>query len=292
MASTTIDMQQLLGGKPATQPNAEQLAPKSSTTLWIIANPFIQTAGHFAVALGLAVVIWVLCYFVIEPAYGAFFPVNSLITDLLFLIVVVLSVRITIDREGYKQNALNNLAAFCAALQAALVRSSRSFTQEEVNVISAIPQQYLLCLRAKSDNGRPNTSDAKTKMTTGTSWQTEMYALAAYCRTKDVDISRCLELYEAAGVTQSFTMARDLKGYIWVCAWLYCLLVPFVFWGFYKGWLVAFGLIPIWAVLALAHGFTRNIHLYGLYRKHAATPFNLMDYAIEQGKMIAVALGQ
>lgn len=290
MAATTIDMSQFLASKPVTQPVASQLPPKNSATLWVIANPFIQTVQHFAVALALTIIIFVLCSFVIEPKFPGFFPVNGLITDLLFLIVIVLSVRIVIDRGAVKEKALANLSGFCGALQSALLRSSRNFTAEEVNILSAIPQQYILCLRAKSEGGRPNSSDAKTKISPQNNWQVEMYNIAAYCKSKDIDISRCLEFYENATLTESFTMSRDLDGFVWACAWLYCVLVPFIFWGYYRGWIAAFGLIPIWAILAVAHGFTRNIHLYGLYRKHAATPFDLMEYAIQQSKLLSTVL--
>lgn len=291
MAATTIDMSQFIATKPTAQPTANQLPPKNSATLWVVANPFVQTVAHFAVAFGLGVVIVVLCYFVIEPAYPGFFPLSGLITDSIFLFPLVLGVRISVDRSNVKEKALNNLAGFCSSLQAAILHSSTNLTTDDIMVLSEIPQRYLLCLRAKSEGGNPNTSDTTIKTQLKVSnWQLQMYKTAEYCKSKGIDMSMCLQFYENATLSECFTTSRDLNGFVWVCTWIYCGLVPFVFWGLYRGWWVVFGIFPIWATIALAHGFTRNMHLYGLYRKHAATPFDLMQYAIEQSTLLRAVL--
>jgi hypothetical protein len=113
-----------------------------------------------------------------------------------------------------------------------------------------------------------------------------MLRIAQWCKIRGIDFTNCLEHYENAAMGERFITSRDINGFAWVCAWLYCILVPFVLWGFYDLVVACIGLLSIWAVLAFVHGFSRNMHFYDLYRKHASTPFDLMSYAIEQGRII------
>jgi hypothetical protein len=292
--STTIDLGSLIGAPaPTKQPPAQPLPPKNSFTLWVTANPFVQTFGHFAVALAIAIVEFILCYYVIEPSVAGFFPLSSFVTDILFLIILVLGARIVIDRQVNKRNALHSLSSFCASLQSAILHCKEfdQLTPQDFTELGSIPVHYLLCLRAKTKGNLVSSDVSNENLGTfnASSHEVRMFRVAQWCKSKGIDFTRCLELYENAAMGERFIQTRDMNGFTWTCTWLYVLLVPFVLWGFYDVVVACIGLLSVWAVLALAHGFNRNMHFYDLYRKYAGTPFDLMSYAIEQGRVITSA---
>lgn len=285
--STFVDLQFLSAQKSATKP--PPLPPKTSFTLWVIANPFVQTIAHFIVALGIATVDFILCYFVIEPNFPGFFPVSSFVVDICFLAVLVLSVRVVIDREAYKTAALQHFSSFCAASQSLVTQA----VQEDKNLVANLPILYLLCLRFKATN-KWEISDVPAANSAIVSSNTmvgdaRMLDTAKKLKEKGIDFSKHLEIYQQAAVGESFYLSRSLNGFIWACVWIYALLVPFVLWGLYDGWLAYVGLLSTWIALALAHGFTRSIHLYDVYRRHDATPFDLMEYASQQYQTMIMA---
>jgi hypothetical protein len=291
--STTIDLGSFIGAPaPPKQQSTQPLPPKVSFTLWVTANPFVQTFAHFAVALAIAIIEFILCFYVIEPSVAGFFPVSSFITDILFLIILVLGARIVIDRQFNKRIGLQTLASFCASLHSAILhgKDSEQLTPQDFSELGSIPVHYLLCLRAKTKSNMVSSDVSNENLGSfnAHSHEVRMFRIAQWCKTKGIDFSRCLEHYESAAISERYVLTRDMNGFTWVCAWLYVLLVPFVLWGFYDVVVACIGLLSVWAVLALAHGFNRNMHFYDLYRKHAATPFDLMSYVIEQSKIITL----
>jgi hypothetical protein len=62
-------------------------------------------------------------------------------------------------------------------------------------------------------------------------------------------------------------------------------------WGIYDNWFLVYiaEIIVVWPVLAFAHGFTKDMHFYGVYRKEAVTPFDMMKHAIDEGVHIRSA---
>lgn len=284
-----VNMGTIIGASNSPRP-VPPLPPKNSWTLWVMANPFIQTLGHFVVALIIATVEFILCYYVIEPNVAGFFPVSGLVTTTIFLIILVLGARIVIDRIAVKHNAIRTFSTFIADLQTQILVSKQKLSAEDFVILASIPVQYLLCLRAKSKgnlNANDVGSDYMPREFVNTNVDVRMLKIAVWCRDKGLDFSRCLQHYENAAAGERFNITRDINGFTWVCAWIYCLLVPFVLWGEYDNWLAYIGMPTIWAVLALAHGFNRNMHLYDVYRKHDATPVDLMSYAQDQGKIIS-----
>jgi hypothetical protein len=281
--ATAVDLSQYLGS-PKGQPQMP-LPPKKKFTVWVAANPFWQTIVHFVVALGIATVDFILCYFVIEPNFPGFFPVSRYVVEIYFITILVISVRIVIDRETYKTSALQHFSSFCSGTQTLYLNAS----PESQPLIALLPVIYILCLRFKV-LGRNETSDLPSDLTTNKNLaninDTKIFEMARNFKDIGIDFSKHLDIYQQASITESFYLSRSLNGFIWACVWIYATLVPFVLWGLYDGWLAYVGLLSTWVALALAHGFTRSIHLYDLYRKHDATPFDLMSYAIEQRKIM------
>lgn len=276
----TVDLSQLVGASKA-EP-LPPLPPKNSFTLWVIANPFVQTIAHFIVALGIATIDFILCYFVIEPNFPGFFPISSFVVDICFLAVLVLSVRVVIDREAYKTSAMQHFASFCSTTQALCLSAEAT----EKPLIAILPIYYIVCLRYKA-LGRIETSDVPANIIgTMLPGDAQMLQFAKKFKEKQLDFSKHLDIYNQAAITENFYLSRSLNGFIWACVWIYATLVPFVLWGLYDGWLAYVGLLSTWVAIALAHGFTRSIHFYDVYRKHDATPFDLMQYALDQKKML------
>ena len=290
--STTIDLGAYIGASSTPKPSQSMppLPPKKSFTIWVTANPFVQTFGHWAVAIAIAAIEWILCHYVIQPNVPGFFPVSSFITDILFLIALVCGVRIVTERQENKHNALHCLSNFCAALEAAILHSSdvEKLTPQDFTELSSIPVHYILCLRAKTKSNT-NSSDVANEYLGSFgnfNHETRMLRISQWCKARGIDFAPCLEYYESAAIGERFIPNRDINGFAWTCAWLYCILVPFVLWGFYDLTVAIIGLFSVWAVLALVHGFSRDMHFYDLYRKHVGTPFDLMSYAMEQGRII------
>jgi hypothetical protein len=288
----TVDLSSYIGAptSPKPSPSMPPLPPKNSFTLWVTANPFVQTFGHWAVAIAIAIIEFILCFYVIEPNVAGFFPVSSFITDILFLIALVSGVRIVTNRQEDKFLALRTLSSFCAALQASIVncREPDKLTLQDYAELGCIPVHYLLCLRAKTKSNT-NSSDVANEYLGSFgafNHETRMMRISQWCKVRGIDFTGCLAHYESAAIGERFNSTRDVNGFAWVSAWLYAVLVPFVLWGFYDVVVACIGLLSIWAVLALVHGFSRNMHFYDLYRKHAGTPFDLMSYALEQGRII------